>query len=358
MAFEHGNVSLYMGPSAVGGPDNLLAAIVSFIDGAQKKLEIAVQELDEPAIAEAILRAKAKGVSVRVVLEADYLMAKDAMDAPTDEGQAQGEAHEINRKLHNYLLRAKIHVNADFNSHIFHQKFIVRDRKAVLTGSTNFTHTGTHRNLNHLVIIEDKTIAKCYADEFKEIRNGHFGKYNLENLKAPKERKVSGLRIKALFAPDHSPEMEIMKQIAKAKERVDFAIFTFSKSSGIDDQLLLARKAGIEVNGLFYRNQANQHWAPLPALEAAGVNAQLIPGRNSKIKIGKLHHKLMVIDKQLVITGSFNYTGPANELNDENILLIGDLQETDPAAITAQRKFADFVLKEFDRIREDHWKPQ
>ena len=38
----------------------------------------------------------------------------------------------------------------DFNTSIFHQKFIVRDREFVLTGSTNFTDTGTHKNLNHI----------------------------------------------------------------------------------------------------------------------------------------------------------------------------------------------------------------
>lgn len=349
-----GNISLYMGPSSVGGPDDLQAAIVDFIGGAQSKLEIAVQELDNPDIADAILAAKARGVSVRVVLEADYLRAHASMPNPKNSVAAKKERHEINRELHNYLLRAKIHVNADFNAKIFHQKFIVRDGRAILTGSTNFTSTGTHKNLNHVVVIDDKAVAKCYADEFKEIRNGHFGKYNLANLKAPTEPKVSGVRIKPLFAPDHSPEMEIMKQIAKAKRRVDFAIFTFSKSSGIDDQLILVRRNNIEVNGLFHRMAANQKWAPLDTLKAAGVNAELIPSSDPATRIGKLHHKLMVIDEELVITGSFNYTGPANELNDENIMIIGDLDTTDDEERDRQRQIAGYVLGEFDRIRRDH----
>jgi phosphatidylserine/phosphatidylglycerophosphate/cardiolipin synthase-like enzyme len=39
-----------------------------------------------------------------------------------------------------------------------------------------------------------------------------------------------------------------------------------------------------------------------------------------------------VIDERLVIAGSFNYTGPADTLNDENILVFGNLEETNPAA--------------------------
>src|SRR6266545_3886909 len=40
-------------------------------------------------------------------------------------------------------------------------------------------------------------------------------------------------------------------------------------------------------------------------------------------KLRKLHHKVMVIDELIVVAGSFNYTEPANEYNDENIFVMG-----------------------------------
>src|SRR3546814_15175547 len=52
--------------------------------------------------------------------------------------------------------------------------------------------------------------------------------------------------------------------------------------------------------------------------------------------LGKLHHKLMVIDGAVIICGSFNYTDPANRLNDENILVIGDLEDENPLAQAAR----------------------
>ena len=70
--------------------------------------------------------------------------------------------HEPNRYLHDAVLRAKIKVNSDYNPKIFHQKFIIRDGESVLTGSTNFTETGTSKNLNNIVIIHDKEIAKIF----------------------------------------------------------------------------------------------------------------------------------------------------------------------------------------------------
>ena len=35
-----------------------------------------------------------------------------------------------------------------------------------------------------------------------------------------------------------------------------------------------------------------------------------------------VHHKLLVLDDQVAIGGSFNYTGPANQYNDENLFII------------------------------------
>ncbi len=70
--------------------------------------------------------------------------------------------------------------------------------------------------------------------------------------------------------------------------------------------------------------------------------------------VRKIHHKLMVIDERLTSAGSFNYTGPAGTLNDENILILGDLEETDPAAEATQRQLATYALTE---IEAHHHRP-
>lgn len=347
MAQKVGNIEIYMGPHQIGGADDLLSIIVNFIDGAKKRLFIAVQELDSKPIAEAIIRAKQRKVLVKLVLEADYLIAKTALQDPF----TPGGSHEPNRTLHDAILRAKIKVNLDYNPKIFHQKFMIRDSKSVLTGSTNFTETGTSVNLNHIIIIHDEKFAKIYNREFTEIQQGHFGKLNEGHDPRPKEVLVSNVRIKTLFAPDHNPEMEIMKQIAKAKKRVDFAIFTFSQSSGIDDQLVFAKQAGIDIRGALYRSQANQRWSAKETLRNAGLDVYLVPKTGlPSPRPRKLHHKLMIIDEQLIIAGSFNYTGPANKLNDENIVIIGDLDTSETDAVQKQKSLARFALSEVNLI--------
>ncbi len=341
-----GNVELHMGPQQVGGPDDLKRAIVDFIDGAKRKLFIAVQELDSADITRAIIRARQRKVLVKLVLEGDYLTVKKAVVDPfTQTGQ-----NEANRQLHDAVLRAKIDVKSDFNSKIFHQKFIVRDGSAVLTGSTNFTDTGISKNLNHVVIIRDRKVANTYTEEFKEIQQGHFGALNEGHDERPRNVTVSDIPIRILFAPDHAPEMEIMKQMAKTKTRVDFAIFTFAQSSGIDDVMIqLTQGSGKRVRGLLDGRAANQTWAATRPVKNAGAQLFVTKSKPGH-PLGKLHHKLMVIDEQLIIAGSFNYTGPANRLNDENIIILGDLESRGESK-QGQKRLARYALDEINRIQ-------
>ena len=346
-----GSVELHMGPPGVGGPDDLKKAIVDFIDGAKKKLFVAVQELDNEDIARAIIRARQRKVLVKLVLEGDYLTVKRARADPfLPAGQ-----NEMNRRLHDAVLRAAINVKSDYNPKIFHQKFIIRDGSAVLTGSTNFTDTGVTKNLNHLVIIHDRKVANTYTKEFNEIQKGHFGPLNEGHDVSPRDVTVSGIPIRVLFAPDHAPEMEIMKQMLKSKSRVDFAIFTFAQSSGIDDVMMQLTASQKTVRGVLDGKAANQKWAATRPVKNAGANLRAARPRPG-LPLGKLHHKLMVIDEQVVIAGSFNYTGPANRLNDENIIILGDLESTGQAK-QEQKKLAKYALTEIDRIWDTYGVP-
>lgn len=78
MSVSVGNIRFYAGPHDVGGPDDLEQVVVGFIDSTEKRLEIAVQELDSLPIAEAIIRARRREVLVKLVVEQDYLRSTKA----------------------------------------------------------------------------------------------------------------------------------------------------------------------------------------------------------------------------------------------------------------------------------------
>ncbi len=360
MGIDLGSVEFYAGPIELGGPDDLEAVICGFIAGARKILLVAVQELDSRAIAHAILAAKSKTPKVRVqlILEGDYLVEKPARNDPW----ALDGPNEENRVIHAALLRAGVDVITDLNPKIFHQKFIVRDpdlaSAAVLTGSTNFTLTDTGKNLpgnpsqvgnnlNHIVILHGQSATDQYLAEFERLRSGTFGALHERHEPRPETFRLAKIRVKPLFAPRHGPEMEIMKQMLKATSSIDFAMFTFAQSSGIDDTMFRLVSQVPRVRGVLDRSQGAQAWAATQPLKTAGV--QLFQNRTGT-GVRKVHHKLMVIDQRLVIAGSFNYTAPATTLNDENIIVLGDLEELDPAAEIAQRQLATFALDEIERV--------
>jgi phosphatidylserine/phosphatidylglycerophosphate/cardiolipin synthase-like enzyme len=157
--FAAGKIQVFAGPQELGAPHDLEQVIVEFIDGAEKTLDIAVQELDSEPIAQAIIDARWRGISVRVFLEQDYLDSKSPPRSRVRVGADESEEDAIrrvqwtevhrrvdertNRDILAALLRNGIDVKADYNPNIFHQKFIVRDYRrsakpnsAVLTGST------------------------------------------------------------------------------------------------------------------------------------------------------------------------------------------------------------------------------
>ena len=365
MGVDLGSVELYAGPTILGAPDDLEEIICGFIRGAKRTLLIAVQELDSRPVAEAVLAAKAARVRVRVILEGGYLVT----DPPAADPWAATGDYEENRVIHAALLRAGVDVITDLNQAIFHQKFVVRDpglpSAAVLTGSTNFTLTDTGHNLpgnpvqsgnnlNHLIVLRGQRATSQYLREFDRLRSGTFGELHERHEARPVEFRLGKIRVKPLFAPRHGPEMELMKQMLKAQHSIDFAMFTFAQSSGIDDTMIRLVKPGLRIRGVLDHGQGVQAWAATGPLKAAGVQLfENKPGTG----VRKVHHKLMVIDGRLVIAGSLNYTGPATTLNDENVLVLGDLEETDPDAEAAQQRLAAFALDEIERIIADLSQP-
>ncbi len=82
----------------------------------------------------------------------------------------------------------------------------------------------------------------------------------------------------------------------------------------------LNQTGNFEVVGVLDGGQSAHKWSPHKTLlsEGAKLRRETLPNN------GKLHHKLIVLDDHTVIGGSFNYTGPANQYNDENLFLVRD----------------------------------
>ena len=382
-SFAGGKIEAYVGPKELGAADDLEQVIVDFVAGARSTLDIAVQELDSEPIAQAILDARWRGVSVNLFLEQDYLRSplRLSKGLPVAPKARSGESAEdalrrvqwgddetslaANRKILSALLRSDVEVKGDFNPQIFHQKFALRDyrdrrpaargRPALLSGSANFTTTDTHRNLNHVFVFNNNAVCREYDTEFGELRQGRFGRQIHGDV--PQVFGLGGIPAKVLFAPEHTPELEIMKQMLKGSREVVFAIFTFAGSSGIDDTMLALARSGMKIRGVVDRDQASHGWAAPKTMKHANLSL-FQPKKTSGVR--KLHHKLMVIDERIVVAGSFNYTAPANDYNDENIFVLGSLDpRTHGVTVAADESgaLAAYMKREIERIIRDLAEP-
>jgi phosphatidylserine/phosphatidylglycerophosphate/cardiolipin synthase-like enzyme len=382
MDFAGGKIKGYVGPKDLGAADDLEQVIVDFIGEATKTIDVAVQELDSIPIAEAVIAQKLAGLSVRVILNHSYLQDLSDKQSRPEPGVTTVAAlavddseHKINRDVFDALCRCGIEVRIDLNpSAIFHQKFCLTDLRltadgdprrgdhpALLCGSANFTHTDGHTNLNHVLVFEDLGVASEFAVEFAEAWGGEFSRGRLG--KPPKTIDVRGVPVKVLFAPDHGPEAEVVKQLLKCPKggQIDCAMFTFAGSSAIDDAMIVLAGANREVRVVLDRDQSSpsQTWPAARWLHDAGIDVR-VPKRRPGLR--KLHHKLLVVDSSTVVAGSFNYTEPATLLNDEALLVLGsphDVSEHVEVDHAECSRLAGFFGDEIERIAADSeaWPP-
>jgi phosphatidylserine/phosphatidylglycerophosphate/cardiolipin synthase-like enzyme len=139
----------------------------------------------------------------------------------------------------------------------------------------------------------------------------------------------------------------------KDQGEVWFAIFTFAGSSGIDDTMLALARGEVRIRGVLDPGQAKQKWAVPQWLKHTNIELRIPKKEGVLADLRKVHHKLMVIDDRIVVAGSFNYTKPANEYNDENLFVIGSPHsEVEGISVEADpvKKVARHFRDEIERL--------
>jgi len=107
----------------------------------------------------------------------------------------------------------------------------------------------------------------------------------------------------------------IISLIDSAQQGVLVAVFSFT-SNPLADALIRAHRRGVEVRVVIEMEQANVRGSEYERLRSAGVAVRL--DGNSDL----MHHKFMVVDGRVVVTGSYNWSAAAEDRNDENIVVI------------------------------------
>ena len=127
-----------------------------------------------------------------------------------------------------------------------------------------------------------------------------------------------GQDIKAYFNADC--EKALIDEISKSKKSIKIAIYSFTRFN-IANSLSRAAKRGVDVKIIWDKSQ-------LDASEYGPKILQIVQKNKIEVvlveKKSKMHHKFAVIDKETVVTGSFNFTTSASKYNDENMIIFKD----------------------------------
>jgi phosphatidylserine/phosphatidylglycerophosphate/cardiolipin synthase-like enzyme len=278
-------------------PGNPAEKLAGYIDQASSSMEVCCFELDNKVIVAALERAVKRGVNVRLVAETDYM-----------------EESGIKAMQH---LSVPI-IEDKRNGSLMHNKFIVFDRKRVWTGSMNFTENCAYKNNNHGVFIDNEQLADNYYTKFRWMfEEKKFGgaPSKADVIPYPLITMSDGTRLENYFSTHDRPAQHVIEVLKKANKSIHFLAFSFTHD-GIGQAMFDKVNIGVEVQGVFEKSQSSNDHSEYNRMKKAGL--RVYQDGNPR----NMHHKVIVIDSEIVVCGSFNFSKSADESNDENLLII------------------------------------
>lgn len=117
------------------------------------------------------------------------------------------------------------------------------------------------------------------------------------------------------FSPNGGATAAVVHELHDAQKEVLVQAYSFT-SAPIAEALVKAYKRGVKVLAVLDKSQRSERYTAATYLANAGIPVLI----DDKHAIA--HNKIMIIDRSVLITGSFNFTKAAEEKNAENLLVI------------------------------------
>lgn len=324
---QHGQIQVYMNQNLAASftdpyrqitrpGDDLESIIVDQIQSAQSSVDVAIQELRSPRIAQVLRDRKQAGIQVRVILENTYSRPWSSFTAPEVEqmDERQQKRYQENIQImdrdHNGDLSASeineydalqvirnagipwIDDTADGSagSGLMHHKFIVIDGRTTLVTTANFTLSGllgdldkpdSRGNANSLVVMESQPLAQLFTQEFQILWGDGPGqkadsKFGVnKSWRSTQTLKVGKATVKVQFSPSSSsiPWSQttnglIGQTLAQAQQEISLALFVFSEQPLVN-QLAVKHQQGVKLRALVDSRFAYQSYSEV--LDMLGI---------------------------------------------------------------------------------------
>lgn len=119
---------------------------------------------------------------------------------------------------------------------------------------------------------------------------------------------------KVYFSPGYDCRDAIVKTIENARKSIDVCVFTISDNR-IVDALLKKKDDYLKIRIITDNDKRFDRGSDIAFLARSGIDVKI------DLTDAHMHHKFAVIDNEIVITGSYNWTRSAYENNHENIIV-------------------------------------
>jgi phosphatidylserine/phosphatidylglycerophosphate/cardiolipin synthase-like enzyme len=273
--------------------------LTAFINQAQSSVDMAIYQLDLPNVTQAMIDAKKRGLTVRVVTGTDIF-------TDPEENPSFKEMQKVGIPV----------VDGNPNA-IMHDKFVVVDKKAVWSGSWNFTENDTYRYNNNGIELYSPELAKNYTVAFEKRFNDK--KFGAQAKPGGTTQKltINGTPVESYFAPEDNVQSAIVARLKSATQTIDFMAFSFTDDT-MGATIIDRAKAGVKVRGVFENTGSDTEYSEYGGMKKAGLDVW--QDGNPYL----MHHKVFIVDGKTVVLGSFNFSENAETQNDENLLIVDD----------------------------------
>lgn len=137
------------------------------------------------------------------------------------------------------------------------------------------------------------------------------------------------------FSPGNDCEDAIIQLLRRARKNVKICVFTISENE-ITKEIIAAHQRGISVKIITDNEKLDDRGSDIRRLANEGIIVKIDKGASH------MHHKFCVIDKEILLTGSYNWTKSAADRNQENLL------------VTEDKNTVKSYIKEFEKLWDNY----
>ncbi|HEV8193561.1 MAG TPA: phospholipase D-like domain-containing protein [Ktedonobacterales bacterium] len=310
----------YFQSQRAGLDAQLAARLTAYIDDAEVSLDCAIYDLRHPLILAALARAVARKVHVRIAYDA----GKERVGGLSEDPKSGG-THDALAKAGLLGQATAVH---EHGRHLMHDKFVLRDGHDVWVGSANFTQGGLELQDNTCLAVSSPELVARFETTFTELlqpEHRHTSASSTDRSPVP----VGAGSIIPMFAPSAGEgiEHEIVSAINSSR-KIRLLAFLLSDPAILEALAPLAHDPRFDIRGVYdphgmqdvlrYSRQDSSHFWFMhdPRFVAAPSHAF-----SAKREQDFMHNKTLIIDDEMVLTGSYNFSENA-EANDEVFLKI------------------------------------